>query len=227
MKNTTWALASAAAAIALSASALPASAQDLSPGTYFSIAGGASFPRNSSVDFRNSTTAPTTGATTTFDTGYMFSGAAGYRWSSLVRTELEANYRKANIDAIAGAPSPGRQQVIGLMGNVLFDVGSIGGFRPYVGGGVGIGWNKWSGVQGAISATFPTGTALFTDRDSAALQWQGIAGLSHSFGERVEGFVEYRYIGLSKNQFASAGGALASHHDDRSHNALVGIRYNF
>jgi opacity protein-like surface antigen len=113
------------------------------------------------------------------------------------------------------------------MGNLLYDIGDWIGFRPYVGGGLGMGWNKWSNVRGGASATFPTGTPLIWDRDSAAFQWQAIGGLSHALGQRVEGFVEYRYIGLANSKFDGAGGAMASRHADRSHNALVGIRYNF
>ena len=226
--NTKFALLSAVAAISVSTMvALPAAAQDYERGTYFSFAAGANFPGSSSVLYHNTPTGTFTNAKTTFDTGYILSGAVGYRWSNIVRTEAEFNYRRAKVDDIAGAPAPGSQRVMGLMGNVLFDIGEWGGIRPYVGGGAGVGWNKWSGVQGGASATFPAGTANFNDRDMA-FQWQGIAGVSKAITRSTEGFVEYRYIGLEQNKFTGTPvGAAASRHDDRSHNVLAGVRINF
>ncbi len=228
MKNTKFALLSAVAAISVSAlGAFPAAAQDLERGTYVSVAAGANFSSSSNVTYHNTAAGAFTNANTAFDTGYILSGALGYRWSNIVRTEAEFNYRKANVDTIAGANAAGKQRVMGLMGNVLFDIGDWGSFRPYVGAGAGVGWNKWSGVQGGASLTFPAGTANFTQRD-LAFQWQGIAGVSKAITERMEAFVEYRYIGLEQNKFAGTpAGAVASRHDDRSHNALVGVRYNF
>jgi opacity protein-like surface antigen len=186
-------------------------------------------PENSSVDYRSPAIAggAAVGASTNFDTGFILSGAFGYRWASGMRTELEANYRKAGIDSIAGADASGKQRVMGLMGNVLFDVGELGQFRPYVGGGLGVGWNKWANVAGGPSGAFPGGTASYEHRD-AAFQWQGIAGVSMPFGETTDAFLEYRYIGLEQNKFAGLpAGATASRHDDRSHNALVGVRFHF
>jgi len=229
MKNTKFALLFVVAGLPLSLAVSSAAfAQDdsMRESFYLSFGGGASFPSNSNVDFRNSGALPKVNGNTSFDTGYMLSGAAGYRWMSGMRTELELNYRKSNVDSIAGADASGSQRVLGVMGNVLFDIGNFSSFRPYVGGGAGVGWNKWSNVRGNPSATFPVGTALYNERDPA-FQWQGIAGVSRAFTDRMEGFVEYRYIGLEQNKFQGTVAAAASRHNDRSHNALIGIRYNF
>jgi OOP family OmpA-OmpF porin len=202
-------------------------AQDVRQGTYLSLGGGANFSESSGVDYTNTPTAATTAAPTSFDTGYILSGAFGYRWGSGLRTEVEYNFRKSGVDHIAGVDASGKQRVHGLMANILYDFGEHSSFRPYVGGGIGAGWNRWSNVRGNPSATFPTGTALFTDTDRA-LQWQAIGGVSRPFTEKVEGFVEYRYIGLENNKFTGAPAAvLANHHDDRSHNILAGVRYAF
>jgi len=230
MKHTKFALLSFAAAVAvLPFAAQSVGAQDFGENAYVSFGAGATMPETSSVTYRNPAIAggAALNGQTSFDTGYIFSGAMGYRWGSGMRTELELNHRKAGIDSIAGADAPGKQRVWGLMGNVLFDVSDIAGFTPYVGGGAGVGWAKWSNVSGGASLTFPAGTAAYNDKDMA-FQWQAIGGVSRPFTDRMDGFVEYRYIGLEQAKFqGTAPGVTASRHDDRSHNLLVGVRYNF
>jgi len=230
MKNMKFALLSSLAAVSLTAmAASPSFAQELEQGTYFSLGAGATMPATSSVDYRAPGIAggAAIGAPTKFDTGYILSGAIGYRWSPVVRTEFEINWRKAGVESIAGADATGKQRTLGMMGNVLFDVTDIGGFRPYVGGGAGVGFNKWSGVRAGASPAFPAGTATYSDKDTA-FQWQAIGGVSRAFTERTEGFVEYRYIGLEQNKFIGAtANTIASRHDDRSHNLLAGVRINF
>jgi len=194
---------------------------------YVSLGGGLNMPSSSSVDYRNTAISPKVGATTEFGTGYIFSGAVGYRLENGFRTEAELNFRKSGVDTIAGVDAAGKQRVMGLMANVLYDFGAIASFKPYIGGGVGVGWNKWSGVNAGPSATFPAGTAVYSDKDTA-FQWQGIAGLAHPISERMDIFAEYRYIGLEQNKFqGAAANTMASRHDDRSHNILAGVRLAF
>ncbi|MBY0510335.1 MAG: OmpA family protein [Rhodospirillaceae bacterium] len=223
MKKTMRALLSASAITALTTAAAFAAPE----GPYFSFGGGLSLPEDSSIDLRVPVTTAARSRDITFDMGYILSGAVGYRWDSGFRTELEANYRESSINDLATSAATGRQKVIGVMTNLLYDLGNSDSFFPYVGGGIGVAWNKWDNVQGSPNATFPFGTPAFHERDTS-LQWQGIAGLSHPFTERVDGFVEYRYIGTFNNKFHSIpAGSTASRHDDRSHNLLVGIRFNF
>lgn len=226
MKNTKFLRLAVAAGVSLLPMA--AVAQDFQDtNAYLSLAGGANMPESSNVDFRGPSGVRVNGKTA-FDTGYIVSGAFGYKWFSGVRSEVEFNFRQADINDIAGAVATGHQQVLGLMGNVLVDMGDYDAFRPYVGIGLGVGWNKWSSVHGSSSATFPTGTLVYNQRDSA-LQWQAIAGISHALSETLDGFVEYRFIGLQNNKFGAtaSASASASRHDDRSHNVLAGVRLNF
>ena len=228
MKHTKVALLTIVAGLALPFVASSAFAQDYFAGqnAYVGISGGANIPTDSWVNYAPPAPGPLVPANTTFDTGYILSGQLGYRFMSGMRTELEFNYRKANLNSIGGSAASGQQDVMGLMANVTFEVADLGGFRPYIGGGAGVGWNKWSNVATAPSLTFPGGTGTYNYRD-AAFQWQGIAGITRKLTDNVDGFIEYRFIGLEGNKFAGTGTAMANGHDDRSHNALVGIRYNF
>jgi len=230
MKKMKFALLSSLAAVSLTVMATsPSFAQDLERGTYFSLGLGANFPGKSSVDFRAPGVASgaAVNGNTKFDTGYIMSGALGYRWSPMMRGEVEVNMRRASVDSIGELGAPGKQRVFGVMGNVLFDVTEIGAFRPYVGGGAGVGWNKWTNVSARPQPTFPAGTTTFTDKDTG-FQWQAIGGASFPFTGRTDGFVEYRYIGLERGKFyGAAAGTTASRHSDRSHNLLAGVRINF
>ena len=227
MKKTKFALLATVAGLVTAQFAM--ASQAFAEGPYFSFGGGLSLPQDSTIDFRIPATAAPLNREVTFDMGYILSGALGYKWDNGFRTELEGNYRSSSFNDLATAASTGSQRVIGLMTNLLYDFGDSDSFRPYVGGGVGVAWNKWSNVQGTPSPTFPIGTPVFNERDTA-FQYQAIAGVTHPFTERVDGFVEYRYIGTFNNKFHSVTvptGSTASRHNDRSHNVLVGIRFNF
>jgi OmpA-OmpF porin, OOP family len=194
-------------------------------GPYLSLGGGLSIPEKSGIDFSATTpVAPINPVSASFDTGYILSGAAGYRWDTGIRTELEVNYRRNSLNDIDGLPSVGKQGILGVMGNLIydFDIESTWGVTPYIGAGVGGSWNKWRGVASPFAAS-PT----FTDRDFA-WQWQAIGGVSVPVSEQVVAFTEYRYMGAINNRFDSVpAGFRAFNHSPRSHNILVGLRWNF
>ena len=211
------------ASIAAMATAPAFAAEPVGP--YLSIGGGISIPEKSGIDISATTPlAPKTAVRATFDNGYVLSGAAGYRWDGGFRTELEVNYRHNTLNDINTRPSVGKQGVLGVMGNLIYEFNTENAMdiTPYVGGGFGGSWNKWTGV-GSPSAATPT----FTDRDFA-WQWQAIGGLSIPLSEQLSAFTEYRYMGAINNKFNSVpAGFQAFHHSPRSHNLLVGLRFNF
>jgi len=222
MNKIKLALLAAVAGVAMSSSAY-------AEGPYLSFGGGLSLPQDSGVNINRPSPAPIVSTEATFDMGYILSGAVGYAWSSGARTEFEFNYRNAGVNDVAGAAATGHQRVMGFFGNVLFDIGDSDSLRPYVGAGIGVGWNKWKNVQTGVNLpSFPAGTPLFNDRDST-FQWQAIAGLTHPFSDSVDGFVEYRYMNTFNNKFQSVAptGSYISRHNDHSHNLLVGVRFNF
>jgi opacity protein-like surface antigen len=221
----------ALAGLNAASSALAQDTMTVAQGPYVSFAAGASQPDPSHVFVSNPTTTPGVNAKTTFDTGIAFSAALGYRWQRGLRTEAEMNYRQAEINDIAGARATGRQKVLGFMGNMLFDIdlGEDQRFRPYIGGGAGVGYNKWKHVRATESGTFPVGSPQFDDRDTV-FQWQAIGGFNHAINENIDAFVEYRYIGLQNVKFYTTsplGFSSISRHNDRSHNLMLGMRFNF
>ena len=189
-------------------------------GAYLSLGAGVSAPENSDVVVTNPNQ-PATSASAAYDAGWGVAVAGGYKWDEGFRTEIEADFRRAHVSAIGGAKAQGIESNTGIMGNLLFDIGTGGGFQPYLGAGAGIAWNKWSNV------TAP-GYAVF-DGNSAGFQYQGIFGIEVAVARAVGAFVEYRYMGTLSHTFQSVSPAGSSLNDrgDASHNVLIGARYSF
>ena len=82
MKNLKFPLLAGLAGMAISSAAQ-------AEGGYFSFGGGFSLPSDSNADIRRPPTGAADNAVTTFDTGYILSGALGYKWATSPRTERE------------------------------------------------------------------------------------------------------------------------------------------
>src|SRR5277367_6641021 len=127
--------------------------------------------------------------------GFTGLGSLGYAFGNGFRLELEGSYRQAGLNGLSGTTAPasvsGNINNYGLMGNVLFDM-DIGmpWLYPYLGGGVGYGWDELS------SARFSQGGTTFSPSGtSGGFAWQAIAGLSFPVSG-VPGLsvtAEYRY----------------------------------
>ena len=156
-------------------------------GLYIGAGGGANFMQRESG--------------TSFDTGVVGVGSAGYGFGNGLRVELEGDYRNNRFSTANGTATfsnGGKEQKYGAMVNVLFDldIGSPYVF-PYVGGGAGYSWVAqkalFTTASGASRVTLSEGG---TD-DSFA--YQAIAGLSfpipHVVGLSLT--AEYRYFSLA------------------------------
>jgi hypothetical protein len=164
--------------------------------------------------------------------GFAGLGSFGYGFGNGFRVELEGNYRQNGINGLSGGPATsgsGTLHTYGAMGNVLFDM-DIGKswIYPYIGGGVGYGWEGLSG------ASFTQGGTTFSSGDTqGGFAWQVIGGLSFPV-YNVPGLsltAEYRYhsiLGDETFHGTTAAGPtslkLGTEHD---HDFLLGIRYAF
>src|ERR1700722_9135619 len=112
------------------------------------------------------------------DNGFVGLGSLGYAFGNGFRLEVEGNYRQNGLDGLSGTSSPtsasGTLNTYGLMGNVLFDM-DIGKpwLYPYLGGGIGYGWDRLSGAR-----LNQAGTSFSSSGTSGGFAWQAIAGLS-------------------------------------------------
>jgi outer membrane protein OmpA-like peptidoglycan-associated protein len=159
-------------------------------GTYFALEGGASW-----VESENLLLAvfPTAGGTTTttfrsnFDTGWAVLGSVGYAFANNLRAELEVGYRANDIDGLltSGGPATPPTGDLGeftLMVNVLYDLHVTK--RVSLSAGVGVGVDR---AQLEVPA-------FGLDDDDWVFAYQGILGLNYAIAERMQVFLNYRYL---------------------------------
>ncbi len=174
-----------------------------------------------------------------WDVGFAGTLSVGYGLPFGLRLELEGFYRQNENDGgfvFTRRAAGGTARTYGLMGNVLFDipVGSLGRYvMPYVGGGIGYAWTDWTSVGGGA------GTALLdVDGSDGTWAFQGILGLAFPIAS-VPGLAvtaEYRYFGTGDDPSISGTVRDTASGENRrvdvpvatsSHNAFIGVRYNF
>jgi len=167
------------------------------------------------------------------DNGFVGLGSLGYAFGNGFRLELEGSYRQNGLNGLSGTALPtsvsGTLENYGLMANVLFDMDiRLPWLYPYIGGGVGYGWDRLSGARFANSDT------SFSSSDTqGGFAWQAIAGLSFPISG-VPGLsvtAEYRYHSVVGNQTfhgATRGGADAlTIGTQPDQDLLLGVRYAF
>lgn len=202
-------------AVLLTCLALPASGEGLSS-TYAELRGGAGFTSEADVDLPGGFDSELS-----LDPGWLIETAFGYAHGSGLRGELALGYRSNDLDKIkvnglGSAPLSGDLWAATAMANVHYDffldrygVDSLfwSRFTPYIGAGIGGAFIELDGDLG--------------DEDDLSLAFQGIAGSSYAFTERLEGTLSYRYFSTIDSEFDGVDV------DYDAHNVLAGIRFRF
>ncbi len=178
----------------------------------------------------------TPGLLANYGAGFAGAGSLGYALGNGWRFEVEGNYRSNAVNRLTGTSFPtsagGTQQDYGVMTNALFDIDiGLPWLFPYVGGGVGYGWTRWSGVH----ASPPGGAAVLeASGTTGGFAFQAIGGLAfpipHTPGLSVT--AEYRFMGvLGPEAFQGSSAAPGSGNldakENHNHSLLVGLRYAF
>ena len=197
-------------------------------GTYIAIEGGGNWIGDNDV---KQTTALNGVVTNTqvlsaqFETGWALLASLGYAFDNHLRAELEAGYRRNNIDSLVTIlPAPGVASPAGdvsefsLMANLLYDFHLGDKLTLSLGGGIG-----------ADRAHLKASTLAFSD-DEWVLAYQGIAGLSYAIGDRTQLFVNYRYLHADAPEYMNALAANKAQRtaflsDLEKHTATLGIRF--
>ncbi|WP_395676596.1 OmpA family protein [Inquilinus sp.] len=171
-----------------------------------------------------------------FDTAPTGNIYVGYDFGA-IRADLEGSFRQNDIgtarlsyDAfrMGRLPVPGADDVrinvkghertIGLMANVYYDFEFGSRFVPYVGGGIGVGFNTWKVKIRDANIDF--------EYDSPLFAYQGIAGVSYSITPKLAVNLEYRYFGETDAEFTS-GPTKIKLGAPANHTILAGVKYAF
>lgn len=166
------------------------------------------------------------------DIGGFVSAAAGAAFGA-TRLEADVTYLRGSIKdhiaSVAGVStrfdadeSLGDIDVVTVMANVYYDL-DLGFLKPFVGGGIGVGFVSANdyGVT-PLAASTPGGVLL--DDNDMGLAYQLTAGLAFDVG-RATAEVGYRYLGMEAELETLAG--AESDFDVNTHNGFVGVRFDF
>jgi len=158
-------------------------------------------------------------------TGYNIVAATGWKTSSGFRPEIEFGWRSTDLHRVNGISWSGKEDIFGVMGNLLYDFNTHSSFTPYIGGGVGAARNRFENVSGPSAVFTPS---VYTGHDTN-FQWQLIGGVSTQVSSHVALFAEYRYIRLDDNRIGSRSNPTSAvvGYDDKSHNIIAGVRISF
>ena len=200
-----------AASIASLATALPASADQRTPALYMGLGAGANFRPDADID------GPGVNTEADFDSGLAGAITLGFRRADGFRSEFEFAGRNNDVDGLKGmAGASGDVDALTFMGNILYDFQGISGFKPYVGGGIGLARVRVDGVR-------PIGGGRINDSDTV-FAYQGIAGLSYAINDALELFGDYRYLRTSELDVQESSSGSTFNVDYDNHTLLGGIR---
>jgi opacity protein-like surface antigen len=151
--------------------------------------------------------------TTKIDSGYVFGGTLGYRFSWGGRIEGEVSYGRNGISDFRLLPSEvppltstidGHFTALTIMGNALYQFELFPRFRPYLGAGAGAAQTRMLvnlSLPPNLAAIAGVSTLRYVDDRQWVFAWQGIAGAEYSITERLALGLRYRLLGLPSIRF--------------------------
>jgi OmpA-OmpF porin, OOP family len=215
-----------AALLALTAPASFAQTGGGTPGPYVRLEGGWSHPE----DLSSPGVPGFTKGTATREEGYIVGGAAGYKWGSGWRAELNLDYSendmKSGTNVFAGvttgsASLKGSSSNLTFMVNGLYDINTGTRLTPYIGFGLGMDYFRLNQVATSTTSVANSGDYLFA--------YQPIVGVSYALTPQLLLGLEYRYLGTTDATLKyRPGGATSTFKiDPSSHNVLLSLTYHF
>ncbi len=225
-------VASIAAAIVFSGGA--GMAQDRDTGFYASMSGLLAMPRDTqrkeTVDLHIVT------HDYSMKNGLAFVVAGGYILPSGLRTELELGFRRTEFDKLrkieirgparnavdhVALPIDGRFTTISVMANAIYGT-ELAGFRPYVGGGVGLARHQAKIDSIAYEAGSElTAAPIGFSENATVFAFQLMAGIGYPLSEQAEMWLGYRYFETADADFRVSEMTFSTH------NFELGLLYKF
>lgn len=214
-------LCAAAIAAASTIAAFGASAHDTA-GFYANLYAGPSFLSSTNLTETRSAGGNVSG-NASFDTGFGFGGAVGYRYGNGWAAELAWDYRSQGLKRVGGTTADGDFASNTFFVNGYYRFAKWGIVRPFVGAGVG--WTEEIDID--INRN---GRSLSYSR-SGAVAVQGILGGEIDLSAKWSLVGDIRAMGVSSGSFSSengnAGGTLSGDLEYRPVSLNIGLSYRF
>lgn len=221
----------ASTALALAATATEAQAGDL----YLSVFGGWNQNEFSGRDTTTVHTFTSLNFSNDSGRGFIIGGAIGTEltnWAKGLRVELEAAYRRNDVDGAffltgdSGSSTSGiiegNASTFSVMANVWYDIDVGSKIRPYVGGGVG--WARSNLELVFVDNTSRTST---DQDDSSGFTWQLGLGFNYAVAPNVDVGLGYRF--QMAPRFDDIQNSIFHNHanvdsiDNENHSVLVNL----
>ena len=133
-----------------------------------------------------------------------------------IRAELEFAYRSSDVAGLpAGIGTGDNFAWTALMVNGIYDFQGTGGWRPYVGLGVGV------LTEVDLDLTAPVGEYS----DIGVPAFQILLGTEYALNDRTSLYGEFRYLDAGSVDLAGQGGLLRT--DYSSADLLFGVSFRF
>jgi opacity protein-like surface antigen len=218
------------ASTAIAACALAAPVQ--AAGWYVSVLGGGNWNDDHSFFAATDTTisADTLSWSSDNDTGFVVGGAVGMSFSNVasgLRAEVEVAYRQSNADGAwttftsIGGVSSGLLDYdfsnFSVLANAWYDF-DIGGFKPYIGGGLG-----WAHAE--ADGDFTTGIPGPFEFEDDGFAWQLGAGINFDISPNVKLGVGYRYFDGPDVAVSGPVSFATGDLDNENHSVLVNVTF--
>ena len=184
-------------------------------GWYGSLNGGLLFLQDADGNF-----GPIGGVETSYDTGYSFSGALGYRFGNNFRAEGEFGYGHSSIDEVkvgggTYGVSDGDVNIYSFTANGFYDIPTGTLITPYVGAGIGLVRTDFD--TGTVNVN---GTTVSGSRDDDTnLTLLAEVGAAVAVAPNIAVVPSYRYQWINNGD--------EGFDNDSAHMLRVGLRFNF
>lgn len=164
-------------------------------GWYVSLFGGVSFLDEFDITYSNSGTAGLSETVT--DAGFIVGGAVGMDVTENMRAEVEVSYFESSVNQLdypyfpSSFEASGHVSSVNVLVNVWHDFDMGGGFKPYVGGGAGVGFVDARGFR----PNPPDDYNELVGSD-IGFAFQAGAGVKFELTDMIGADVGYRYRGV-------------------------------
>lgn len=182
-------------------------------------------------------TPPGTGAftSTELDGSWSIGGGVGYRMNDYLRADLtvdylaDADFTGSTSGTCGGLPctsvDSSSYSALLVLANAYVDLGTYGGFTPYIGAGIGGAHVSWDDLNNSVGGVVTTHGGASNWRFAYALH----AGTSYCISDNLDLDVGYRYSHIEGGRMFEFAPIAGPGFDDGidNHEVRAGLRYKF